>query len=371
MRASDAPTSATRSTGVNREAAVRFDRSGRAGGGWPPRRRTGRCRRRRMANSVVDSSARAAPAAGTVSSGGSATAANGRPAASRTTTTIAWSRSQPGSPTTTPMTPGRPSWTSHPATSASTPPAIAAGTMGTTTRLTAGATSDSRPNVARTSGSVAACAARLIPSASASHPGMRPPHSAAIQRPSGVAQASSPAVASTERRNPASPIIAGSTSSSPAAASERAAGARTDRPDSRASRTTPAISAARTTDGDAPAATTYAATTAAVAAPAARFDARPRRSAATSAPTIAMFQPEIATTWLTPAVAKSAASWRSTRSRRPIRIPAASPASGSGRTRRRASPAASRMPWIEGAGARLRISTDSARSVPDAPIRRR
>ena len=47
---------------------------------------------------------------------------------------------------------------------------------------------------------------------------------------------------------------------------------------------------------------------------------------------MAMFQPEIATTWLTPAVVNAAARSRSTRSRRPIRIPAASPASGSGRT---------------------------------------
>ena len=46
-----------------------------------------------------------------------------------------------------------------------------------------------------------------------------------------------------------------------------------------------------------------------------------------------MFQPEIATTWLTPAVVNAAATSRSTRSRSPMRIPAASPASGSGRTR--------------------------------------
>ena len=63
----------------------------------------------------------------------------------------------------------------------------------------------------------------------------------------------------TERRKPASPIIAGSASSRIAAAIPSAAAARPARPDSRAASTTAAITAARTTDGDAPAATTYAA----------------------------------------------------------------------------------------------------------------
>ncbi len=58
------------------------------------------------------------------------------------------------------------------------------------------------------------------------------------------------------------------------------------------------------------------------------------------AATIAMFQPEMATMWLTPAVVKAAATSRSTRSRSPIRIAAASPPSGSGRTRCNASPEA-------------------------------
>ena len=63
-----------------------------------------------------------------------------------------------------------------------------------------------------------------------------------------------------------------------------------------------------------------------------------------------MFQPEIATTWLTPAVVKAAARSRSTRSRRPMRIPDASPACGSGRARVRASSPARRMPSIVEAG---------------------
>ena len=70
---------------------------------------------------------------------------------------------------------------------------------------------------------------------------------------SGVAHAISPAVASDDSWNPASPIRAGSETSRSVAAQPRAAVARPARPLSRASSTTPAISAARTTDGDAPA----------------------------------------------------------------------------------------------------------------------
>ena len=93
--------------------------------------------------------------------------------------------------------------------------------------------------------------------------------------------------------------------------------------------------------------------------------AAPRRAA-----TIAMFQPEMATTWLTPAVAKSAASVRSTRSRSPMRMPAASPASGSGNDRRSASPAASRATWRPRGGASSSRSSRASR-LPDAPVRRR
>ncbi len=102
-------------------------------------------------------------------------------------------------------------------------------------------------------------------------------------------------MAATERRNPASPIIAGSASSIRNAAIPSAAAARPARPDSRAVRTTPAITAARTTDGDAPAATTYAQIVRPTISATARRG-RPRRAAVTSPPTIAMFQPEIATT---------------------------------------------------------------------------
>jgi len=98
---------------------------------------------------------------------------------------------------------------------------------------------------------------------------------------------------------------------------------------------------------------------------------RPRSSAPTSPATIAMFQPEMATTWLAPAVAKSAASARSTRSRRPMRMPAASPASGSGRAVRSVSPAASRSAWSETAsGSRTTVARRASR-LPAAPVLRR
>ena len=76
---------------------------------------------------------------------------------------------------------------------------------------------------------------------------------------SGVAQAISPAVASDDSWNPASPIRAGSLSSRSVAAQPSAAVARpgTARSRARAGRP-PAMSAARTTEADAPANATYA-----------------------------------------------------------------------------------------------------------------
>jgi hypothetical protein len=96
-------------------------------------------------------------------------------------------------------------------------------------------------------------------------------------------------------------------------------------------------------------------------------------NAATEAATIAMFQPEIATTWLAPAVVKSAASARSTRSRSPMRMPAASPASGSGIDRVSAAAdsrrSRSRNPDTPADDATTVI--DRARSVAATPVRRR
>ena len=183
------------------------------------------------------------------------------------------------------------------------------------------------------SGSVAAWAARETPRFSVSHAGDRPRVRRSRPAPIGVAQAMRPAVASADNWSPASRTRPGSMNSRTATVQPSAVAACPARPLSRASSTTPAISPARTTDADAPAKATYATIARTVTTDRRR---RPRRPAhaPTAAATIAMFQPEMATTWLTPAVVNAAARSRSTRSRNPIRIPAASPASGSGRTRR-------------------------------------
>ena len=102
-------------------------------------------------------------------------------------------------------------------------------------------------------GRVAACAASETPRLSASQWGSRPRPTVSIQPVSGVAHAMSPAVASDDSWNPASPTSFGSEMRRSVAAQPRAAVARPARPLSRASSTTPAMSAARTTEGDAPA----------------------------------------------------------------------------------------------------------------------
>lgn len=259
-----------------------------------------------------------------------------------------------------------------PAASATAPAAIAGATRGTTARFTTGDTSESRPNSRRITGSVAACAARETPSDSASQPRSRPGRAPASRFVSPVPQAMRPAVASTERRKPASSTYPGSTSSRPATAQPSAAVARLGRPSSRASRTSPAIAAARTTDGDGPTNATYA-TIATLVSTVRRRRPIPPTSAPMLVATIAMFQPEIATMWLTPAVVKSAASWRSTRSRSPMRMPAARPASGSGRVRVR--PVAALRRWSSSQrpkpGGGGRSSRALARIEPAAPIRAR
>ena len=179
-------------------------------------------------------------------------------------------------------------------------------TSGTTSRFTAGEMSASRPNEASTTGSVAACAARETPRLSLNQRGSRPRVRRSRRSVSGVAQATRPAVASVDSWNPASLTSAGSARSSRNAARPSAAAARPLRPDSRARRTTPAIAPARSTDGEAPANTMYEMTAMAVTIARRRRPSRPA-IAPTAAATIAMFQPEIATTWLTPAVVKSAA----------------------------------------------------------------
>ena len=123
------------------------------------------------------------------------------------------------------------------------PAAIAGATSGTTTRFTTGERTARRPNETRMIGSVAACAASETPRLSASQWGRRPRPTDSIHAVSGVAQAISPAVANDDSWKPASPMRLGSVTRRSVAAQPSAAAARPARPVSRASKTTPAISA--------------------------------------------------------------------------------------------------------------------------------
>jgi hypothetical protein len=191
-------------------------------------------------------------AAATSHGGSSDRLASGSDAPMRTTLTIAAYSTQAGSPTSTATMPGIPAAASIPTTSASAPAAIAAGTSGTTRRFTAGATSDSRPKSRSTIGVVAAWAANDTPRMSAIQRRGRLGSAPASLPVRLVPQARIPAVASTDRRKPASFTYAGSRTSSAVHAQPRAAAAVPGRPSSRASSATPAIAPARTTDGDGP-----------------------------------------------------------------------------------------------------------------------
>ena len=184
--------------------------------------------------------------------------------------------------------------------------------------------------------------------------------------------ASRPAVAAAESWNPASVTVAGVPTTMITMAHASARAAVPGRPVSRANRATPAITAARRTDGEAPARIVYSAIAPTVATARRRRAHAPSR-AATSPATSAMFQPEMATTWERPVVVKSAARSRSTRSRSPIRMPAARSAAGSGSVRASASPASARMPWtsrsgLSGAGS---ARTERVVSVAETPVRAR
>jgi hypothetical protein len=130
---------------------------------------------------------------------------------------------------------------------------MAGRTNGAAARFAMGATRESRPKARSTMGSVAACAERETPRASTIQFGVQVGAQARIQVVNGDAHARRPAVAATESRNPASETVAGSARSISQAAMPRAAAACPGRPSSRTRRTTPAISAALTTLGEAPA----------------------------------------------------------------------------------------------------------------------
>jgi hypothetical protein len=188
--------------------------------------------------------------------GSSATLANGSPAAAVTTAMMTLRRAQAGRPASVATMSGPPIVARRPPMRATPAAAMAGATSGTTMRLTTGDTSASRPNARSTTGSVAACAARDTARHSTSQPGARPADRSASHEFSGDAHARIPAVASADSWKPASAAIRGSARTRSTAAQPSAAAARPARPLSRASRTTPAIAAARTTDADAPAKST-------------------------------------------------------------------------------------------------------------------
>jgi len=236
------------------------------------------------------------PAATRLAGGSSSTLASGSEAPVRTTATRAASGSQPGIARTATTPAGAiPARAAAPTARASVPPAIASGTSGTTARLSSGDSAARRPNESRTTGSVAICAARETPRPMHSHSGRRPSARARSHAVIGVAHAMRPAVASADNWKPGSATTSGSSRMSPATASASASRAFPARPDSRASVTALAIAAARRTEGDAPVRTVYSAI-----APRVTMRRRRRgaatRSRSTRSATMAMFQPEMATT---------------------------------------------------------------------------
>src|SRR5205823_14629482 len=104
-----------------------------------------------------------------------------------------------------------------PAAAATALASITSGTSGTTTTFANGATRLTRSNVARMTGSVVSCAARVSATGSGSQAGQR------RSRPSmGAPNAIKPAVASKESWNPTSQSTLGATSIITRAASIRA-----------------------------------------------------------------------------------------------------------------------------------------------------
>ncbi len=197
-------------------------------------------------------SARPAAAAATAFAGKASVSLAPGTEAARWTTQISPARSaHAGSARRPHSQDGAPSAPSPPATNASAPAAMAGGTSGTATRLAAGAIKASRPKVSRAIGSVAAWAASETPRLSRRGPGSQGAP-ASRRRVSGVAHATSPAVAAAESWNPTSPTVAGSATTIAATAHASPTIALEPRPLSTASSATAAITAARTTDGDGP-----------------------------------------------------------------------------------------------------------------------
>src|SRR5204862_4059229 len=118
-----------------------------------------RPRHRRDAWTAANGSTIDATPATSVHGGSSATLASGTSAPIRTIVHIAVSRAHAGRPATVPTTASPVAMPTAPPTRATIAAAIAGATSGTIARLTRGEIRASRPNVTRTIGRVAACAA--------------------------------------------------------------------------------------------------------------------------------------------------------------------------------------------------------------------
>ena len=203
-------------------------------------------------------------------------------------------------------------------------------------RFATGDTSDNRPKWNSTKGSVAACAASDTPRDSASHRARRP-----VVDP---ARRSRDAAAPGEEPAPSPPPRAGSRCRSPSpgrAAAEPGYGeaecrggapgpTRLARHEHHAAHECRAHDARAATSDEREQAQRHDDARRCVAGVRGQL---PRAVDPMTAPTSAMFQPLMATTWLRPVAVKASATSRETRSRRPTRIADASPAIGSGTTR--------------------------------------
>ncbi len=130
---------------------------------------------------------------------------------------------------------------SHPMTAPAPPIIVAAATIGVARRFATGESRGTEPNQTSSSGATASCAETVAPSTVQSTAGRRPLHNGAPQM--------IPAVAAADSAKPTSPARPGATPSESATAPPSAVHGVMGRPVRLATSTSPAITAARTTDG--------------------------------------------------------------------------------------------------------------------------
>ena len=252
-------------------------------------------------------------------------------------------------------------------TAARTPRTVAGGTTGAARRLASNETRLTVPLSPAINGAVAIPAAAGMTSASAT-PGGTPRSRSRRAHPGAIRTRA--AVAAADSANPGSTASRGTHSSSPTTVTASAGTADLLRPMASASRTTPPMTAARSTLGDGRARTTNP--TSASPAPAAhtRGPARSSRSRNSTAPaTTARFAPDTAVRWVSPAARKSSATSGVWSRVSPTVSPGSSPAERSGNT-----PDAVRRPSRRVPAARCHhggavISTGAPRTRSTATVR--